>query len=194
MRPMSILVSALALSAVATVRTQDPRTTAVRDAQRLAHCMITLDTACVVALSDVAGFDRLASPLARRHWDFVEAQQGWFDGLKRVGASYTQFDVSRHPEVFSIHGRMYAFVPYRQTLTWPGHPVRPQACYFIGVSGNGGLSWKFVDGRAVTQRNAHLIIGGYQGNPPLPPVDRSAAVGSPPHGTGPISSSVLQGQ
>lgn len=165
MRPMSILVSVLAISAAVTVRAQDPRTTVVRDAQRLAYCMVALNATCVTALSGVAVYERLSKPA----FDFAKSQRSWFDGLKRVGASYTQMDVSTHPQVFTLHGRLYAFVPYRQTMHWPGHPIRSHSSYLIGVSRDSGLSWKFVGGPAVTDQNVQLVIKGYRGSPPRPP-------------------------
>jgi hypothetical protein len=109
---MRILVSLLALPAAIAVQAQDARTTVVHDAQRLAHCMTALNASCVTALSDVAVYERLS----KRGFDFAKSQRSWFDGLKRVGASSTEMGVSTHPEVFTIHGRLYAFIPYRQTM------------------------------------------------------------------------------
>jgi hypothetical protein len=170
-RSLSMLVTVLAIAAPLTVRAQDPRTTVVRDAQRLAQCTVALDAECVTALSDVAAYKRLSQP----DFDFAKSQRGWFDGLKRVGASYARFHVSTQPKVFTVAGRLYAFVPYLRAMHWPGRPVRSVTAYLVGVSADHGQSWKFFDGAQLTIMNAPVIILGYTGSPPLPCVHESTA-------------------
>jgi len=98
-----------------------------------------------------------------------------YQQLKSAHARYTRFDLSAPWPPF-VAGRLtYIFIPYNMVLEVRGQDTWSRA-FFIGVSDDSGVSWKFVDGQKTTQDNIGSIIPGYEGAT-LPPtsIEQSAA-------------------
>jgi hypothetical protein len=155
--PVLLLSAAIAFA-------QNQPATLSRDAQHLANCMRAFDTACVVALSDVETYERVSPP----GYHFAKAQTRFFDGLRRAGFKFVNFDVTSPQEIFTDGNRKYAFVPYTEVARVNGHDSESTA-YFVAFSGDGGASWKFFDGANANQETIQLLIPSYSG-PALPPV------------------------
>jgi hypothetical protein len=56
-------------------------------------------------------------------------------------------------------------------LTTRGQDTTGKA-FFLGISDDAGISWKFVDGQKITQDNIKMFIPGYDGAT-LPPTSLS---------------------
>lgn len=141
---------------------QLPEATVLREGQKLASCTKALDAECVIAMSNVAGYQSLSSP----GFNFKRAQAIAFDRQKRAGWHYIYFTVDRPPEIFRIAQTLYAFVPYRAEL-FGTKRVRTSA-YFIAQSNNEGASWKFEDGMNRGSAQLRVLIPGYSGHPSPP--------------------------
>jgi hypothetical protein len=148
---------------------QGPATEVLRDAQQLADCAKALDATCVIDLSDAASYELIA-PL-EMHFHFAQSQSRFYAGIRRNGWQYTRFDVSAPTVMFSGDDRLYAFVPYVDTLEIPGQPTNEVRAFFIAISRDTGNSWKFVDGEGITPENLQRIIPSYRGQP-LPVVEQ----------------------
>lgn len=150
-----------------------------KDAERLTNCTKRFDAVCVISLSDIEGYQRLARP----GFNFPKAQTRFFDRSREAGFKYTRIDVSAPSEVFNADGRVYAFLPYTSVTLFKGRSSEMHA-YYIGISRDGGQSWKFIDGRSITRKNIRVIIPGYGGQQ-LPAVHASNSLGQlrPDHGS-----------
>ena len=154
-----LLSVAEALAQEPTAEAREPLAAAARDAQHLAECMKTLNTDCVVSLSDksykLLGFN---SDFAA----FEAAQANFFDVMRRNHFRFTRFDPSPPRELFIDGGRVYAFVPYVCTLNLAGQSDTTRA-YFIALSVDGGDTWNFVDGRGLPPEQVRRIIPSHNG-------------------------------
>jgi hypothetical protein len=77
--------------------------------------------------------------------------------------------------IFTDDGRIYTFVPYVEGGELEGRKFATTA-YLVALSGDGGESWKFVDGANLGPESIRLIIPSYGGQP-LPPVPGSVMRG-----------------
>lgn len=161
MRRATVLFALLLSSADALA--QDPLDTALRDAQRLAQCMMALDSSCVIALSDVHSYQLLSSG----SFDFGKTQTHYFDALRDHGWGWTRYDVTAPREVFHDGTRLYAFVPVVYTSTFGGQP-RTVRAFDVALSVNGGETWKFVGFVDPKPEKIRVIVPSYSGQP-LPP-------------------------
>ena len=156
----TLLMTAMRLSAA------DISANATNDATRLVVCMKAFDAACVVEFSDVhtkvfedRGISReqLNQQVGGMYKQMKGAEHFWYSRFE-LGAPWPPF-VSRD--------LTYVFIPYDMALKGGGRYVTAKS-FFIGVSSDSGISWKFVDGQKVTQDNVAAIIPGYGGGA-LPP-------------------------
>jgi len=93
--------------------------------------------------------------------------------LKTAGANYSRFDLGASGEPFLVGDTTYIFIPYEMDLVFDGKDTASKA-FFVGVSEDSGVSWKFFDGRRLTKDNVETIIPGYKGAP-LPEVSTHQA-------------------
>ena len=145
------------------VRAADSVANALRDAGSLATCMKALDTECTIKwtytkLLEQQGF-ALTTLRAQLNVSFenIRVAQGKIERLE-LGAAASPFPGD---------GKQYIFIPYLETMNLQGQ-VYSQTAYFIGLSDDGGVSWKFVDGFGFSQKNIREVIPSYGGGP-LPP-------------------------
>jgi hypothetical protein len=166
--PKWLVSLSIALAAAGvTAHAQGKVPAVLRDAQKLAGCMKALDAPCVVALSDVAAYERLSPP----GFQFAAAQTRFFDALRENGSRYARFEITGTPVTFAKGGARYAFVPYRSASVLK-EQRHESTSYFIGRSADGGVSWHFVDGGSLDADQIRIVIPSYDGQPPLPSVTR----------------------
>jgi hypothetical protein len=143
----------------------DKIATSLRDAHKLVECMVAFNGACVVKRSYNEYLYRQgasADQITRNARDL-------YAQLKAMGAKFTRFDLAQPQTIDSSDTREFVFIPYEQVLQLKGREHQSKA-YFIGVSDDHGESWRFVDGMQINEKNIRLIIPGYTGTPPLPPI------------------------
>ena len=157
-----ILVSALILSA-RNASAEDLSANASRDAMRLVACMKSFDSACVNSLTYTKVFEDRGISRVQLEQRVADLYQK----LKSMHATYSRFDLDAPWPPFIAGGRDYVFVPYDMTLE-TGEQRASSKSFFIGVSEDSGISWKFVDGQRFTQDNIGVIVPGYTGDK-LPP-------------------------
>jgi hypothetical protein len=158
-----ILVFAILICCGAGAFAQDSATELFRDVHRLADCAKALDATCVIELSDAASYERIAP--SEMHFHFAQVQSRFYASMRRNGWQYTRFDVYPPTVMFPGDDRLYAFVPYLDTLVIPGHATNEVRAFFIAISYDAGNSWKFVDGEGITPENMKKIIPSYGGQP-----------------------------
>jgi hypothetical protein len=149
----------------------DISTNATRDAARLVVCMKAFDAACVNSLTNTKVFEDHG--ISR---DQLDQQVGaMYQQMKGAGARYSRFELGAPRPPFVSRDVTYLFIPYDMVLKGGGRYVTAKS-FFIGVSGDSGISWKFVDGQKVTQENVAMIIPGYSGGA-LPPTSLNQTAG-----------------
>jgi hypothetical protein len=134
-----------------------------RDALRMVACVKALDGPCSEALTYTKILEEQGLSLAEYYRKVAEV----FGNLKAVGASYSKFDLAAPWPTFLIGQRTYAFVPYTYELLARGQTTFVQA-FFVGVSDDGGRTWKFIDGVTIKPENVGIIIPRFGGGA-LPP-------------------------
>jgi hypothetical protein len=165
MKTSVAFIAAIAfVTGAARVHALDAASTAIRDAQRLADCTKDLDAECVIALSDADSYSRMAPA----SFEFAKVQSRFFQALRGAGGKYTLVTVASPTALFTADARTYAFIPYVMDLDLKGRTTETSA-YFIAISSDGGASWKFFDGRGISEKNIRLVIPGYT-DQELPPV------------------------
>src|SRR5271169_835571 len=141
----------------------DISTNASRDAMRLVVCMKAFDAVCANSLTYMKIYEDRG--ISRDLLD--KTVSNIYGQLKSDHATYTLFNLSEPWPPFVVGGLIYIFIPYSMALEVRGHDTLSKA-FFIGVSDDSGISWKFVDGQKTTQDNIGMIIPGYGGGT-LPP-------------------------
>lgn len=54
-------------------------------------------------------------------------------------------------------GEYYAILPYQLDVTWPNGKTGHVPTFFVGVSGDGGRKWTFIDGAGVAGNRTKLL-------------------------------------
>jgi len=162
---LTLTLSALAIGA------EDPSANATHDATRLVVCMKAFDAACVNSLTYTKVFEDRG--VSRDQLD--QQLGGMYKQMKGAGARYSRFDLGAPWPPFMSRDLTYLFIPYDMVLKGGGRYVTAKS-FFIGVSSDSGISWKFVDGQKVTQDNIAMIIPGYSGGA-LPPTSVNQTAG-----------------
>jgi len=140
---------------------------ASRDALRLVACMKAFDATCANSLIYTKMYEEHG--ISRDQLDQGLAKM--YLQMKSRRARYTQFELSAPWPPFLSGGNTYIFIPYNMVLTASRQDTLGKA-FFIGISADSGISWKFVDGQKITQDNIKMIIPGYDGAI-LPPTSMS---------------------
>ncbi len=141
----------------------DGAANALRDARALAECMKALDTDCTMKWT-------YTKQLEQQGFDFGELRaqlNASFENIKVAHGVTERFEIGAAGSPFAGDGKQYIFIPYQETMSVQGQRYS-QAAYFIGVSEDEGVSWRFVDGIGFSQKNIRTIIPSYGGGP-LPP-------------------------
>ena len=160
------LVSVLILS-TRNAGAGDLSANASRDAMQLVACMKSFDWACANSLTYTKVFEDRGISRVQLEQRVADLYQK----LKSMHATYSRFDLEAPWPPFIAGGRDYVFVPYDMTLE-TGEQRASSKSFFIGVSEDSGISWKFVDGQRFTQDNIGIVIPGYTGDK-LPPTSFS---------------------
>ena len=160
------LVSVLILS-TRNAGAGDLSANASRDAMQLVACMKSFDSACANSLTYTKVFEDRGISRVQLEQRVADLYQK----LKSMHATYSRFDLEAPWPPFIAGGRDYVFVPYDMTLE-TGEQRASSKSFFIGVSEDSGISWKFVDGQRFTQDNIGIVIPGYTGDK-LPPTSFS---------------------
>jgi hypothetical protein len=157
MLALTFLLSATRLMAV------DMAANATRDVMRLVECMKALDAVCANSLTYTRVFEEHGIPRDK----LDQAVTNLYHQLKSVHGSFARLDLNAAWPPFAARGRTYIFIPYNGLLKSPARNVLTTS-FFIGVSEDSGISWKFIDGQKATPDNIAMIIPGYGGGP-MPP-------------------------
>lgn len=161
-RSKSLFISVLFLAALS-AGAADLAANASGDAMRLVACMKAYDAACVNSLT----YTKVLEDHGISRDQLEQAVTNMYQQMKARGARYSRFDLDAPWEPFVSVGLTYVFIPYHVVLKAHSGDVLAKS-FFIGVSDDSGVSWKFVDGQKVTKDNIKMIIPGYDGRP-LPP-------------------------
>jgi len=155
---------AVALLGIAPVAlAADGTANALRDAKSLATCMKALDTECTMKWM----YTKL---LVAQGFSLTELRAQLnvsFENIRFANGKTERLDVGAAGSPFSGDGKQYVFIPYQETMNIQGQTYS-QTAYFIGVSEDEGVSWKFVDGIGFSEKNIREVIPSYRGGP-LPP-------------------------
>ena len=136
---------------------------ALRDARSLTTCMRALDTECTLKWMYTKVLEQQGFSLST-----LRAQLNVsFENLRFVNGKTERFELGAAGSPFAGDGKQYIFIPYQETMNVQGQTYS-QTAYFIGVSEDAGVSWRFVDGIGFSQKNIREIIPSYGGGP-LPP-------------------------
>ena len=141
----------------------DGAANAVRDATSLASCMKALDTECTLRWM----YTKL---LVAQGFSLTELRAQLnvsFENIKVANGKTERLELGAAGAPFSGDGKLYVFIPYHETMSIQGQ-VYSQTAYFIGVSEDEGVSWKFIDGSGFSEKNIREVIPSYGGGP-LPP-------------------------
>lgn len=150
----------------------DSAANALRDAQSLATCMKALDTECTMKWIYTKMLEEQGFSLTT-----LRAQlNASFENIRFVNGKTERFELGAAGSPFAGDGKQYIFIPYQETMNVQGQRYS-QTAYFIGVSEDAGVSWKFVDGSGFSAKNIREVIPSYGGGP-LPPrvTDPASAV------------------
>ena len=155
---------AVALLGIAPVaHAADSVANALRDASSLTICMKALDTECTLKWMYTKVLEQQGFSLSA-----LRAQLNVsYENLRFVNGKTERFELGAAGSPFPGDGKQYIFIPYQETMNVQGQ-VYSQTAYFIGVSEDAGVSWKFVDGIGFSEKNIREIIPSYGGGP-LPP-------------------------
>jgi hypothetical protein len=160
------LVSVL-IGSAQNVNAEDLSANARRDAMQLVACMKAFDSTCANSLT----YTKVFEDHGISHLQLEQRVGDLYQKLKSMHATYSRFDLDVPWSPFIASGRNYIFIPYNMTLE-TGEQRASLMSFFIGVSEDSGVSWKFVDGQSTTQGNIEMIIPGYAGAK-LPPTSFS---------------------
>jgi hypothetical protein len=140
------------------------------DALQLVACMKVFDSICANSLTYTKVFEDHGIP----RFQLDQRVGDLYQKLKSMHATYVRFDLDVPWSPFIAGGRNYIFIPYNMILETDEQRASLMS-FFIGVSEDSGVSWKFVDGQSATQGNIGTIIPGYAGAK-LPPTSFSPSV------------------
>jgi hypothetical protein len=136
---------------------------ALRDAHSLTACMKALDTECTMKWT----YTKLLEEQGFAFGALRAQLNASFENIRIVHGETERFEIGAPGPPFSGDGKEYIFIPYQETMTIQGQRYS-QTAYFIGVSEDAGVSWKFVDGMGFSEKNIRTVIPSYAGGP-LPP-------------------------
>jgi len=162
---LALLTFAVPVSAV------DISANASRDAARLVSCMRVFDAACANSLT----YTKVLEEHGISRSELEKAVTNLYGNMKSTRTAYSRFDLEAPWSPFVKGGRSYVFVPYNAVLEGNGRRMSAKG-YFIGVSEDSGVSWKFVDGQQITNDTIGHVIPGYVGKLPDREVSQTASV------------------
>ena len=151
----------------------DSASNALRDAQSLATCMKALDTECTMKWIYTKMLEEQGFSLATLRGQLNAS----FENLRFGKGKTERFELGAAGAPFAGDGKHYIFIPYQETMSVQGQRYS-QTAYFIGVSEDAGVSWKFVDGIGFSEKNIREVIPSYAGGP-LPPRVTDTAPATP---------------
>lgn len=164
---MARLAAFLMLLVIPTLSIADELSeTAVPFAKRLVAYMQEFDTDGVAPLLYTEPMIRMgANPEQLKE---MAAQSD--SRLRSSGARYLRFDLDEPTDSFPGADGEYTLIPYICVLELGERKMEQQA-FFIGVTNDGGRTWKFIDGIGTSRIPIETLVPGYAG-PPLPAVSR----------------------
>jgi hypothetical protein len=167
----ALAATLLTLSAsLARATPEESITAAMRDAEALVDCTRSFDAACVAAHTD----EYYLRAVGTTPELFARTQSLLYAKLKELHGVVTRFDLERPRDEFRLDDLDAVFIPYHETLEISGIQARSSA-YLIGLSRDDGVSWRLIDGSAVTLADIHIVLPSYAGEPPLPDAWSSAS-------------------
>jgi hypothetical protein len=89
--------------------------------------------------------------------------------MNRDGVSFDRADVDPPHDLVQSGGQTFALLPQRVTMKVPAGKL-VQEGFLVGVSFDDGVTWKFVDGASLTQKNIHRVFPSFPSTIVLPVV------------------------
>jgi hypothetical protein len=71
--------------------------------------------------------------------------------MKDQGFQFKQVTYSEPSKLVEELGELYAIVPFKAMVASPGGATATQPSFLIGVSPDGGITWKFINGSGVAE-------------------------------------------
>lgn len=154
------LAIVILVSIAVAANADDAMDRAISQARVLIERMKVFDSKGMAPLFNTKMFERTgANPAA---WQQLIASE--YKTLKSNGAITNKFELLSSGRLFAGDGQLYVMLPYSRVLEIQGHRMHIEA-YFIGGSEDGGITWKFIDGRIANQENIRKLIPSYDGLP-----------------------------
>jgi len=170
-RWIGIALSVALLTFTVTASAADIAANASRDVARLVNCMKAFDARCANSLT----YTRVLEQHGISRSQLDQAVSGLYANLKSIHAIYSRLELSTPWPPFENTGRSYTFIPYYVVLEANGRKMMAKS-FFIGVSEDSGVSWKFVDGQQITKDTISHVIPGYVGKLPEQEVNATTFV------------------
>lgn len=95
-----------------------------------------------------------------------------FRSARNTGHKLDQIVVGQPSPLGRDGKQIFVFFPYVGVSSNNEISTTIEA-FYLGVSEDSGLNWKFVDGSRMDQRNIKMFIPSYSGQPPLPSTRRT---------------------
>ena len=160
-RQIAMSLSLTLLTVAVPVSAADISANASRDAVRLVGCMKAFDAPCANSMTYTKVLEE--NGISRQQLD--KSVTNLYSLMKSTRTTYSRFELEVPWSPFIKDGRSYIFVPYNAVLEGNGRKLTAKA-FFIGVSEDRGVSWKFVDGQQITKDTIGHVIPGYVGKLP----------------------------
>lgn len=87
---------------------------------------------------------------------FIQRLKEIASEMAAQGFSMKDLALSDPSELYQSKGNVYAIVPFKLELTGPGGATGFKSSCLIGMSMDGGLNWKFIDGEGIANDRAKL--------------------------------------
>jgi hypothetical protein len=121
-----------------------------RVAQDLGAATVTGDYAKVIDLTH----DSLVKMMGGRE-KAIAATAAAMNQMKASGFALTAYDVGDPGKLYSEGGSTFVVIPTSTHMTVPGGRVTARS-YLLGISPDGGKTWRFVDGTGITKHKDKL--------------------------------------
>jgi hypothetical protein len=160
-------VPASAAAAEPATDPERPRKTLIEHAERMTQATLREDHATIAELTH----PRVVSELGGKE-RFIERVAAITADMKSSGYAITGVRLSRPADLMEDEGIFYAIVPYDLSMTGPDGMKGESQSFFVGVSLDGGDSWKFVDGAAIAgdREKLKIVMKRFPDRLVLPPV------------------------
>lgn len=126
------------------------------DAQKLAKCMREFSESACAQYIYTPYFQIRGLDLEQLHKMITEQNKR----ARAIGATYKKFVITPATREYVSDGKHFAIIPYSNILVANDREVHKESI-FIGISEDGGRSWRFVEGFEMDQITIKQVIPTY---------------------------------